>query len=202
MTHEIVSPVYNGAPPLPASPYLELGENWLTLADDTPEDVWRGIVSHLVGRLEYAEALTERLPWLLGDAINFGERRYGETYAAVLSETKYRYGTLRVYAWVCRRFPASERRHGVSFSHYRSAAALAYESPQAASAILEQADKNGHDRTLVYQEARRVEKELREARGDRPVSGLAPPALVIGIHRAVCPKCDCVGTAASQEAPS
>lgn len=65
--------------------------------------------------------------WLLGDWLNEGERRYGETYAQAHDETLISYGTLVDYAYVTREYPTAEDRayqDKLSFSHHKVALGL------------------------------------------------------------------------------
>lgn len=62
--------------------------------------------------------------WLLGDWLNEGEQRYGETYAQAHDETLISYGTLVDYAYVARGYPTAEDRayqDKLSFSHHKVA---------------------------------------------------------------------------------
>jgi hypothetical protein len=63
--------------------------------------------------------------WGLGDAINFGERVYGEKYAQAIDATRLSESTLQGYAYVARRIPRSRRRSDLSFSHHAEVASLA-----------------------------------------------------------------------------
>lgn len=81
-------------------------------------DEWERAGS-LIARLGSASA------WWTGDWIIYGERVYGARYKAALEVTALDHQTLRNYAWVARRFPASRRRDTLSFQHHAEVAGLA-----------------------------------------------------------------------------
>lgn len=62
--------------------------------------------------------------WWWGDWLNMGEDAFGERSSQALESTRWDEETLRVYAWVCRNVPASNRLPGVPFSHYLTLAKL------------------------------------------------------------------------------
>ncbi len=60
----------------------------------------------------------------IGDWLNFGEKKYGETYTQALEATDYNYGTLRDSKWVSSRIELSRRRDNLEFSMHREVAPL------------------------------------------------------------------------------
>jgi hypothetical protein len=68
--------------------------------------------------------LTSASAWWLGDWLVYGERTFGKRYELALRSAPLSYQTLRNYAWVARRFPASRRRDTLSFQHHAEVAAL------------------------------------------------------------------------------
>jgi hypothetical protein len=58
----------------------------------------------------------------IGDALQYGEDRFGELYAQAASETGYSSESLRGMQWVASRIPASVRRLTLSWSHHQVAA--------------------------------------------------------------------------------
>ena len=62
--------------------------------------------------------------WALGDWLLFGQRAFAGRYRTALDATDLDYQTLRNYAWVAGRLPASRRRHELSFGHHAEVAAL------------------------------------------------------------------------------
>lgn len=68
--------------------------------------------------------IKRRTSWMIGDALNYGERVYGETYAQAAEATGLRPSTLATYRWVCDRVPYERRLEGVSFSAHEAVATL------------------------------------------------------------------------------
>jgi hypothetical protein len=74
--------------------------------------------------LEAAVAVERAGAWCIGDAIIYGEQRYGEKYAQAVGETGLSPERLRVITWVCSRFESDRRRIGLSFESHREVASL------------------------------------------------------------------------------
>lgn len=102
---------------LDSSGYVEFGEKYLKFRDDTPYEVW----AEVVGRLKSAE---KSIQWWIGDALKFGERKYGEMYSQVLEGTDYTYGALANMAYVAGRIESSRRHENLSFTHHQEVASL------------------------------------------------------------------------------
>lgn len=98
------------------------GARWTETSLELPTDLTFAEYERLLWALAGARNMTA---WGLGDAINFGERVYGETYTQAVDATKLSESTLQGYAYVARRIPRSRRRHGLSFSHHAAVASLA-----------------------------------------------------------------------------
>lgn len=114
----------NGAPELlDSNPYIELGDRHLKFRDDTPFEVWEAVFK----RLKSAE---QSVQWWIGDALRFGERRYGEMYSQALEETDYAYQSLRDAAWVSSKIEVSRRRDNLPWSHHREVAPLSPEEQE------------------------------------------------------------------------
>lgn len=79
-------------------------------------------------------------PWWVGDLLCYGENRYGETYAQVLSSTDFEYGTVTQYKYVCSQIPLPERQFELTFSHHAVVASMESETR---TAWLEQAIISG-----------------------------------------------------------
>ena len=71
-------------------------------------------------------AMQDSIPWWVGDWINYGEAKYGETYSQGLTLWDYGYQTLINMAWVARQF-APDQRTALSWTHHRYAASLKHE---------------------------------------------------------------------------
>ncbi|MCP3801928.1 LmbU family transcriptional regulator [Allokutzneria sp. A3M-2-11 16] len=89
----------------------------LTLPEKTSLQAWMQIGNQL-------SSVHESSAWWVGDWLVFGQDRYPDRYKKAIAETTLDYQTLRNYAWVARRFPASRRRDRLSFQHHVVVAAL------------------------------------------------------------------------------
>lgn len=99
---------------------------------DTPTfEQWEQILHFQLG-------LRDRSNWWIGDALNYGEAKYGEKYAQAIEITGNELSTLTNNAYVCRAFEISRRRENLSFGHHAAAAGL---PPQEADRILLQAER-------------------------------------------------------------
>jgi len=96
--------------------YVSFEDRHLTFHEDTPYEVWAAVLKQL-------KAAEKNIQWWVGDAIRFGERRYGETYSQALEETDYAYDSLSNMAYVAGRFEPSRRRDNLPFSHHAEVAA-------------------------------------------------------------------------------
>jgi N6-adenosine-specific RNA methylase IME4 len=79
------------------------------------------------GWLEVGATLRDmdrKLPWMIGDWLNYGERKYGEKYSQALETTGLEYQTLNGMKWAASRFEIMRRRTNLSWSHHREVAAL------------------------------------------------------------------------------
>ncbi len=143
--------------------YVTATETGLMIREDTPFDVWAG----LVGRLVEAE---KRVHWYLADLINFGERRYGEMYAQALDATTWSYQTLRDVTWVGRRIESSRRRDNVGFSIHKEVAAL---EPADADELLDRYEQEGWSQKAL-REASKARKNARAR--ELALAAPVPPA--------------------------
>lgn len=69
------------------------------------------------------QAMQKCLRWWVGDWINFGESRYGETYVQAIDATERSYQWLADSKWVCSKIEPSDRRTGLTFAHHQEALA-------------------------------------------------------------------------------
>ncbi len=69
------------------SEYVEITPTRLIFSEDTPWEVYEAVL----GRLEQSR---RSLMWWIGDALAFGESKYGETYAQAVEATGYATETL------------------------------------------------------------------------------------------------------------
>jgi N6-adenosine-specific RNA methylase IME4 len=86
--------------------------------------------------------------WWIGDWLNYGERRYGETYTQAMEATGLGYHTLRNAKWVAARWEMSRRHDNVPFSHHQEVASL---PPAQGDAILDRAEREGASQKKVRQ---------------------------------------------------
>lgn len=64
------------------------------------------------------------LAWWIGDALNFGENRFGEKYAQAVDATGYKESWLRNCCWVASKVDLSLRSDNLSFAHHQLVAPL------------------------------------------------------------------------------
>lgn len=62
--------------------------------------------------------------FLIGDWLNYGERKYGEKYAVACDELGIDYQTGRHWASTCARIELCRRQHNLTFSHHYEVAKL------------------------------------------------------------------------------
>lgn len=72
---------------------------------------------------------SDNLPWAMGDALNFGQDRFGEEFSQFIPERSAK--TYMNYCWVSRRIPYDERTFDLSYTHYAEAAGLVREARMA-----------------------------------------------------------------------
>jgi hypothetical protein len=89
----------------------------LALPQGLTYDQWRDTL------LAYAK-VGKAMQWWIGDALQYGEDRYGEEYAQAASETGYSEESLRGFQWVSSRIPPAVRRSTLSWSHHQVVAGL------------------------------------------------------------------------------
>jgi hypothetical protein len=100
----------------------EVKKNGLIIEEGLTAQEWLGEVvtplRELIGTMQ-----TSAL-WWWGDALAYGERRYGEMYSQALEQSDYNYGTLRNAKFVSERIELSCRRDNLSWSHHAEVAAI------------------------------------------------------------------------------
>lgn len=104
----------------------------LHIDKDATYDEWNQIGMVLV-RIHNSE------PFWIGDWINYGEKKFGETYSEAKAITHLEYGTLAHYKMVATKIPKEERVASVSFSHHRM---LSNVEPKERRRLLEMAAKD------------------------------------------------------------
>jgi site-specific DNA-methyltransferase (adenine-specific) len=105
----------------------------------------------------------------IGDWLNYGEQKYGETFSQAIDETNYDYGTLRNDKSVASRVELSRRRDNLSWSHHAEVASL---KPEDQDKLLEKAVKE-----------ELTSKDLRKLVGEK--KKLPAPALPQGKYNVI-----------------
>jgi site-specific DNA-methyltransferase (adenine-specific) len=136
----------------------------LVFAENTPVEVWGPLTERLIHQ-------HKRIEWAIGDALQFGERRYGDTYTAWAHETGLSENTLATIKWVAGKIESSRRREDVGWSHHREAAAL--DVPEDQDAVLDEAADQGMTRHELRERVKKVKQERKRA--ERAIVAAAPP---------------------------
>lgn len=122
----------------------------LVFAADTPIEIWGPLTERLIRQ-------HKRIEWAIGDALQFGERRYGDTYTAWVHETGLAENTLATIKWVAGKIESSRRREDVGWSHHREVAGL--DSPEDQDRVLEEAADKGMTRLDLREKVKEVKQE-------------------------------------------
>lgn len=149
-TFEVILPG-NALVLAPEARYVTETPTGLRFEIDTPLEVVGAIIERLSRQ-------HKRIEWALGDAMNFAEHRYGDTYAQWADETGLSENTLATIKWVAGAVESSRRREDVGWSHHREVAAL---PPEKQDALLERAADKGMTRWEVRQAAKVEAEQLR-----------------------------------------
>jgi len=89
-----------------------------SLALETDDyDKWSRIVLKL-------EEVGKAHMWWIGDALNYGERCFGEIWAQVVDDTGYSVNTVKAAMYVSSRVSPERRREELSFGHHQVVASL------------------------------------------------------------------------------
>jgi hypothetical protein len=161
-------------PSLPALPGV-LTRTSYELPDGLDFDKWETAVVALL-------SMVRSVSWWLGDALRYGEARYGEMYAQAVEMTGLEYQTLKNAVWMCSHVEKSRRRDRLSFSHHTEVAGL---DPEDQDRLLDQADAEGWTRSDIRAARRRlrggteveqVERAVCACCGQRMPNATRPPA--------------------------
>lgn len=98
---------------------------------------------------------TKACLWWWGDALNYGEAKWGEMYAQALDASDYEYNTLSNAKQVAARFEITRRRVNLSFAHHE---AVAYLAADQADALLDAAESEKQTRDELRRAVRRLRK--------------------------------------------
>jgi hypothetical protein len=83
----------------------------LTISGDVTYEEWEDIGYQLA-------RVGKGWQWWVGDWINFGKKKYGETYKAAIEATGLSYGAVKQFALLCHEFELGRRRPNLSFKHH------------------------------------------------------------------------------------
>lgn len=89
----------------------------LAFTADLSFDQWEVLLNRLY-------TMNGAIQWMLGDALNYGNTRYGEKYSQALESTKLTYSALANFAWVARSVPPENRNPNLSWTHHRAVSKL------------------------------------------------------------------------------
>jgi len=138
----------------------------LRLSPDCSEAQYASILGCLCDAMEFGY---DYLPIYLGDAIQQGERIWGDTYAQYVQVTGRRVELLRDYVWVARAVPEGIRHPSLRYGHYKAVAGVRGEgdSLRLRAAWLRRAAEEG----WTVDELRQLVK----ASVEPPEDGVMPP---------------------------
>jgi hypothetical protein len=108
---------------------VRISETELVVVQDLSFDQWSNL-------METLSKMDTAFQFALGDALNYGQSRYGERYAQAIECTGKEYQSLANYAWVSKSVPPDVRVAGLSWTHHRLVARL---EPHEQSHLLQKA---------------------------------------------------------------
>jgi hypothetical protein len=108
---------------------VRISETELVVVQDLSFDQWSNL-------METLSKMDTAFQFALGDALNYGQSRYGERYAQAIECTGKEYQSLANYAWVSKAVPGEVRVAGLSWTHHRLVARL---EPSEQSFLLQKA---------------------------------------------------------------
>jgi len=100
---------------------------------DIEYDQWLTLMSTL-------QQLSTAFQFAIGDALNYGQKRYGEKYAQAMDATGCAYQSLANWSWVATNVPIDNRIAGLSWTHHRL---VAHVGTSEQKLILESAKSRG-----------------------------------------------------------
>lgn len=112
--------------------------------------------------------------WVIGDALNFAEKVFGERYAQAMDVTGLSYSALSGYAYVCDRIATCRRRQNLRFSHHAEVAPL---EPAAQDEWLDKTEANGWTVADLRERLREIKPPRRQPSLPATAEGSAPEVL-------------------------
>lgn len=116
---------------------------------DIEYDQWLTLMATL-------QQLSTAFQFAIGDALNYGQKRYGEKYAQAMDATGCAYQSLANWSWVASNVPIDNRVAGLSWTHHRLVAHLGTAEQKA---ILESAKSRGVPVTEFERELKGEQEE-------------------------------------------
>lgn len=127
-------------------------ENSLTFSKDLTFAEWESVGVELF-------RVNAAWQWWVGDWLNYGERKYGQTYEQALSMTGKSIQTLMNVKSVAAEFETSRRREVLSWSHHEACQALPKEQQDK---VLDEAENNRLSRNWVREKTAELKGETKE----------------------------------------
>ena len=115
MSNEIVK--QEGIPAISHGPFQATAVGLVVTEENVPYELWQAYGSGL-------RQVEGAIQWIIGDWLNYGERKYGEMYSQAMDETDYEYGTLANDKYVAGKVQFSHRCEDLSWVHHREVAPL------------------------------------------------------------------------------
>ena len=112
---------------------IECSQVGLVFVKDMPLEKWESLGRSLFD-------MQDGWQWWIGDWINYGEQKWGETYKAAIEVTGRSYKTLANVARICKAFEITRRRVNLPFKHHVEVESL---EPEKQDEILDQAEADG-----------------------------------------------------------
>lgn len=109
--------VYQAQPAVPVADGVAIRPTGLVITRELDYGEWSALGVKL-------RLLEKAIQFAIGDWLNYGNARYGETYTQAVEETGYSVGSLMNMKFVASRIEPSRRREALSFSHHAEVAGL------------------------------------------------------------------------------
>lgn len=118
---------------------------------------------------DFLQQAEKAVQFWIGDWLNYGECKYGETYAQAVEATGYNEQSLMNYKWVAGKVELSLRKENLSFGHHALVASL---PPKQQEHLLDKASEDGLSVRELRQEVWRakVQDERRELLLDKEIA--------------------------------
>ena len=100
-----------------SNPKITITETGLQIHEDLSYDEWEDLGLNLA-------KVEQSIGFIIGDWINYGEKRYGEKYSDALKRTGLEYSTLASYSSVARKVESWVRTQNLPFHHHRQVAKI------------------------------------------------------------------------------